>query len=316
MSDDLDRLAALPAGNLAALLDRAADWRTRLRGVTPDTAKADVPPHARPLLLLPPELMGIGQVAATLAAEAGIALSLARADVMLQQEPAAILAHLTDAGLLTLLSGPNRAITPAQLAAGAWRTLPIPADPHPVAALDTILQAVAAPPLRMAPLPTELADFLDSCRPDVPTAHNPAKQLALRIAERVAIFLADDPILGVAQDWAARLQWRAECVAWSLHAHDLARLAVLARLPRYWPNTACLVPFDGGSAEHSPLSAALSLMQRRRFAVAPVATPAVSDLAQRVAMLLELGEWVALYVATLNNSDPGRRVPHEILFSP
>jgi hypothetical protein len=286
---------------LAAYLNRAADWRARL---APSTVPVALPPSTAgvPLIVLPPELNGIGQTAAILAAAAGRPLRTVTAQPVLGQPTTAV---------LTWLSRKEQAPHRASL-------LAVDGADHPVTVLQTILHAAGLtqllPDAESAP-PAACA-YLTSCRPTSPAPANPAKQLALRLHQRLPIFVGDGMDSAIAHDWSVRLHWRAEHIAWDLNGPDLVRTSILAHLPRYWPNSACYVSLAGAppSAGTQITQAALDLLRRRRFPIHSVSLPDGLGEAQRAWLLLELGEWVALYVAWLNNADPSARVPHTILF--
>ncbi len=314
--DPFDHATPGCAPALLVYLERAAAWRSRLeRPVAPLSWQSE---PAR-LLILPPELWGLGQVAATLAMPFGCPLYLAPAPVGLGQAPVAALRHVPPAALLAQLAPGAPTFLPPSLTTAETR-LALDGTDHPVTGLRTLLQAAGLQSL--LPLPTAVdpaaVAYLDHCLPTVSTAANPAKQLALHIHQRVTILVADPAGAGLAHDWSVRLHWRAEAVAWALSSPDLARIGVLARLPRYWPNSACYVslPGDPDSPDARLIQTTLHLLRRRRFPVHSVPLPDGLPAEQRAWLLLELGEWVALYVALLNNSDPGSRVPHMILFQP
>lgn len=316
MTDTFDQPDAFMPLSLKARLGRAAAWRTRWPSVTPIAR----PASDLPLLILPPELMGIGRVASAVAAQFGSPIWLAQADVRLGRSPAATLAWVAPIDLVALTAPHRPTLATGDLSAFAPSPLTISADDHPVTALAYLLHVVgvAEAPTTPATLPAPLVDLLDRCGQEVPASDNPAKQVALQIHERIPIFCADAIDTGIAEDWVMRLHWLAETAALTLDGPALARGAVLTRLPRYWPNTACFVTFqaDGESDSNALLTASLDLLRRRRFAVLPVAVPDALDLVHRTTYLLELGEWVALYVAMLSNSELGGRVPHAILFAP
>lgn len=313
---DPSELARTPG--LQGYLARAADWRARLDSSTGPLA---LPPATEsvPLLVLPPELSGVGQLAVALTAQAERPLRLATAPLLLAQRPTSAL-YWIDQDKLPIHQDPDQttALLP-YLTQQSTTHLELDGDTHPVTALCTILHGVGL--LRLLPdaesAPSAAGVYLARCLPLTPVPANPAKQIALRIHQRLPILVGDGMERAILRDWAMRLHWRAQCIAWDLSGPDLARTGVLARLPRYWPNSACYVSLAGAppSADTQVTQAALELLRRRRFPVHSVSLPDGLHSAQRAWLSLELGEWVALYVAWLNNADPSVRVPHTILFS-
>jgi hypothetical protein len=195
----------------------------------------------------------------------------------------------------------------------------VAADHHPAQALLVLIGLLAAatgqwPPPVVAPATA----LLDRCRPETLSAENPAKQLALKLHDRIPCFWGAGLATAVAADWAMRYLWYAEALAWSAGEAELSRLLVMARLPRYWPNAAAFVRLapasTGGSADLA--EQVETILARRRFvtlAAPPAALPASSGL-DHVLAWLELGEWLALYAAALYNVTAAARVPLELLF--
>lgn len=183
---------------------------------------------------------------------------------------------------------------------------------------------------------------------EIPAAHNPAKQLAARLLDRVPIFWGCEIGAGLARDFAMRQLWYAERAAFAVPGLELARTLVMARTPGYWPNTAVFVRIDlpeqwnrktaeaaGGGEEHLGRHAA-ELLARRRFACTEISCTEPASTKEGLAQVcaergegldrdlkqlltgtllgLELGEWLALYSAFLYHVDPVDRVPLELLY--
>ncbi len=111
-----------------------------------------------------------------------------------------------------------------------------------------------------------------------------------------------------------RQLWYAERQAWSAGADEVAMLHIMARLPRYLPNTTTWVQVESAD-KHEPLVTSLGqIALRRRLPLQTVELPAGLMPLEATIYLLEFGEWLALYAAQLNNVDPDERVPHQILF--
>ncbi|HXF64603.1 MAG TPA: SIS domain-containing protein [Caldilineaceae bacterium] len=328
----------------AAQVDgRPAAAEQRIAGCLDALAARPLDPANEQLLLaLPPELLGIGRVAATLQVAAGLRIMLCPAPLRLMHPPTPALyrlpapqvQHVSD-GCLSLVKVALE-LDPGALddvAIGASATVNLApylhgAD-HPALALRVLLGVLAAadgaaaatPPLAQAALAG-----LHRCRPETPVAENPAKQLALRFYERVPLVWGEGIAAAVAQDWAMRYCWYAEAAALAVEPAEVSRLLVMARLPRFWPNTALFTQLPApaqttdtqttnAAALHAELAdATLRLLARRRFATLAVTAPPGLSPLDHLLYLLELGEWVALYAAALYGVDPAQRVPLQLLF--
>ena len=192
---------------------------------------------------------------------------------------------------------------------------------HPALALRVLLAVLAAANGTVAetpPLAQAVLEALDRCRPETPVTENPAKQLALRFYERAVLIWGEGPAAAVAQDWAMRYCWYAEAAALAVDLAEVSRLLVMARLPRFWPNTALFVQLPAPTTD-APASGladtTLHLLARRRFATLAVTAPSGLSQLDHLLYLLELGEWVALYAAALYGVDPAQRVPLQLLFN-
>lgn len=301
---ELDQLEALRQGDSTGRLARAAQTAQRPADAAAAVASwlAQTPqvqaPHAAAgevpvTLILPPELQPIGALAAQLA---GGATRLAGAPLTLGYAPL------------------------AALQVGEWifpATPPIDAGAHPAYTLLALLGLLAAAhrhaPLYPSPAPA-LLEALARCCPDVPSADNPAKQIALRLHGRIPCFWGANLEAAAAQAWTAALLWSAETMALAAHQDELSRLLVMARFPRFWPNAAVLVHLITPDAPAGLAAETGRLLARRRFAMLDLHAPAGLALLDRALYWLDMGEWVALYAAALNNVDPAAQVPLDILF--
>lgn len=185
---------------------------------------------------------------------------------------------------------------------------------HALLVLLGLLSALRGPTPLGRPYAPTLLDALARCRPEVPTADNPAKQLALRIHDRVPCFWGTGIERLIARDWSVRLLWNAESIALAAGQDELSRLWTMARFPRFWPNVAVLVRLVTPEASADLPDALTRLLARRRFALHELHAPASLSGLDRALYWLELGEWIALYAAALNNVDPAALVPLDILF--
>ena len=326
---DLDDFNELQTFDQAGLLVRAGQvdqrWPAAQRALanlaaTTDLAHCAATAVGLPLVLVvPPELMGIGRTVHAL-------LPPKAAFHLVQWEVDVNLSPLYTPGLL-ISAVPTitlQSITP-DIAAVSLIDLSqfVSADQHPVQVLLFLLALLERlNPTLTAPLnlPQMQQPMLANCIPDVPVATNPAKQLALQIFERLPFFWATGALVGVADDWRLRLLWYAECMAWSASTAELVRLQAMARLPRYWFNIVTFVHLTNVHLTkvtvHSltPLEAKLDrLLTIRRLRSVRVSTPADSEAVGAVWHLLELGEWLALYTAALYNVEPTERVPLQFL---
>lgn len=305
---ELDQLETLRRGDSTGRLARAAQTAQRPADAAAAVASwlAQTPqmhtPHLRSshpagevpvTLILPPELQPIGAMAVRLA---GGATRLADAPLTLGYTP------------------------PAALQVGEWAfpaTPPVDASAHPAYTLLALLGLLAAARPHMPPWPAPapaLLEALACCHPTVPSADNPAKQIALRLHGRIPCFWGAELEAAAAQAWTAAFLWSAETMALAAHQDELSRLLVMARFPRFWPNAAALVHLVTPDAPASLAAETGRLLARRRFVLLELHAPAGLSLLDRALYWLEMGEWVALYAAALNNVDPAAQVPLEILF--
>ncbi|RME58692.1 MAG: hypothetical protein D6790_11605 [Caldilineae bacterium] len=156
--------------------------------------------------------------------------------------------------------------------------------------------------------------LLESCRPEVPSARNPAKQLALRLSERLPTFWALPPFEEVAQEWRQRYVAYAETQAQWLPAEDMRQVDVMVRFPRYWLQATAYVRLGQVDAPTPGWLAGLEQISgRRRTLLLNALAAADLDEAAACLHLLELGEWVALYAACLAGVDPAAQVARTFL---
>lgn len=157
-------------------------------------------------------------------------------------------------------------------------------------------------------------EVLERCRPEVPSVHNPAKQLALRLSERLPTFWALSPFEEVAQEWRRRYVTYAEAQAQWLPAEDMRQVDVMVRFPRYWLQATAYVRLGQVDAPAPGWLAGLAQIgRRRRTLLLDVLAGAHLDEAAACLHLLEFGEWVALYAACLAGVDPADQVARTFL---
>lgn len=322
---DLDDFTELHQFDRSHLFTRAAQvdqrWaaaQTSLAALTASSDLAKLSQTTMPtaiVLALPAELHGIGLALCTLFRQsptAGLWLWDPQQRFPSTNGPTILLSAVPS------LSWPASTPT-AQRTSLLDLTSFISADHHPAQVFLCLLGLVEQLwqsnepllPLHPAP-PAELA----ACKPDVPVAHNPAKQIALQLYERLPCFWGVDALVGVAADWQMRLLWYAETMAWSASLAELAHLHVMARLPRYWFNIVTFVQLaEPATAQASPalIPQLAHLFALRRLPNVTITAPAELSPAERVWYLLEWGEWLALYTAALYNVDPTDRVPLQFL---
>lgn len=165
--------------------------------------------------------------------------------------------------------------------------------------------AIVLPPDRLA--------SLSSATASVPLAENPAKQIAYRLYERLPLFWAEEPLIGVAVDWWQRYTLYAEAKAEWSRSPQIRGVTAATRFPRYWPQAGLFVRL-ARQAEDGPswLGAWERLCQRRKLQAMTVAAE-VESLPAALLYLLEMGEWIALYAAALLGVDPAERVALDFL---
>jgi hypothetical protein len=321
---DLDDLSYLRQLDTQGWLERATTYderaaaAARLQQAAQTETGLGHPARAAALaLVLPPELMALGEIAAALSTGPHVALY-----------PAAVRAEAPPTPRLYLLSAAialrARHDPETELAAAATTAVDlapyVAADHHPAQVLHVLAGLLAAAAgLPRPPVTTPAADLLMRCRPGIPAAGNPAKQMALRLHDRIPCFWGAGLCAAVAADWAMRYLWYAEAMAWAVSEAELSRLLILARLPRYWPNSAVFVRLAPPGEMNAQLAVQMEwILTRRRFPTVELPGNGLSDrehtLWEHALAWLELGEWLALYAAALYNVDPAQRVPLELLF--
>lgn len=326
---ELDDLNQLRLFDSQGLLARAAAWPNRRDAARPNAALPATATTAW-LCLLPPELLPLGHLAASTLDNqvdaSGSPVWIYPAPVRRGSHPAASLAAVDAGSLQRLGPDPSEAQLKTLLADAPTQPLTevANAERHLTDILFDLInlfsQASSSQPLfpaRWLSQPdTALDSALATLAPPIDTANNPAKQLALRLHERLPIFSGTGPMAHLAALWAMRQQWYAERAAFAMSGAEVARLGVLARLPRYWPNTVYFVELASAYSDAELTSAVTHILSRRRFPTESIALPSgLSDQAALV-YLLELGEWVALYAAYLLQADPVAHTAHKILFEP
>jgi hypothetical protein len=156
--------------------------------------------------------------------------------------------------------------------------------------------------------------WLDSLRPSTPLSQNPAKRLAQRFyAHAPLLWAVEEWQLAIAHDWRLRILRYAENAAMVASFADMQHGWSMARFPNFWPNALCVARIGEASPADPPNTHTLQkILQRRRFDAAEIALVGADRLAQAL-HLLYLGEWVALYLAALNDVDPADCVPLHLL---
>lgn len=192
----------------------------------------------------------------------------------------------------------------------------IPPTLHPAQAflaLLMILDELGAHPLP----PQEISPAWsgEAWQITVPISDNPAKTLAQQLFVGVPLFWAEPSLAGVDQVWQRRYQIYGEAAAFRVGADELIGSQIMARFPRFWPRAGVIVHLR--PATLAPESAHLiagveAICKRRQMPFRAVIPPDLSPL-QSLWYLLELGEWVALYTAALNDVDPADQVPRQFL---
>lgn len=329
---ELDNIEQLQHFDRHGLFARAAAWPARRDASrTAHRPPVDTPRNRTWLCLLPPELLPIGHLAAALTRQSTTPPSttgrvwIYPAVVRQGAQPAPLLAAVPPATLYGLGTAPTDEAVAHAIANAPQHSIAHVADAkrHLTDILFDLIHlfehasstdssGAFADPLVQADETLDAA--LAALDLQTPISDNPAKQIAQRLHERLPVFWGTSLPAHVAALWAMRRQWTAEGAAFAMTTGDLARLGVLARLPRYWPNAACFVQL-GSTLSDAKLTASVThILSRRRFPTQAVISP--SSLTERAALiyLIELGEWVALYAAYLSQADPTARTAHSILF--
>jgi hypothetical protein len=159
------------------------------------------------------------------------------------------------------------------------------------------------------------AAWLQSCRSDVPLAANPAKQLGVKLYERVPLIWSHARLAPHTRYWQACINHYAEAAAITATLDAMVRNWSMVRFPRFWNNALTCVYLSDG-AEPAPVRAQADrmqvLLQTRRIPTTTIALPVAAGAATRF-HAEALGEWVALYLAALYQVDPAARVAWDFL---
>ncbi len=274
------------------------------------------------VLILPPELVGIGRAVRSLCHQsAGLPLRLN----LVLWDPDLHPGHISAPALWL------SAVPPATLHQFSELNTFAPlldlspfisADQHPAQVFLFLLalldQWSPEPALATAATASldQLSALMATWTPGIPTAQNQAKQLAIQLHERLPFFWGAGPLAAIAEDWRLRRLWYAEAMAWAAPTDELVRIQVMARLPRYWFNIVTFVHLTSRLPNYSLISAEAKLDRLftiRRLSSLRVTTPDELTLAGALWYYLELGEWLALYAAALYNVEPAERVPLQFL---
>lgn len=143
--------------------------------------------------------------------------------------------------------------------------------------------------------------------PEVPTAENLAKQLALRLRDKLAILYGGGLMAEVARRWKGQFNENSKHWAFFEQLPELDHNAIMGyRFPRDLAGRVCVLLL--GSARNHPriqTRAAVTADILRQHGVETVALEAEgdSDLAH-VLTMTQLGDFVTYYLALLNGIDP------------
>jgi len=312
---DMDDLAQLSLYDRQGLQERAARTEARLAGALAAAAAFPLPQHpggGMLLLDLPGSLAGVAHLLEELS-------QTWTTPPVLRWQP--ILAQLPVPQVILTTRPQALAFRRAGRAQMVDLSAEIREESHPGAVFLFLLGLLArwGAPLDLQALRAELEGLLPEMATFLPgraQAENPAKQLALAIHERTPLFWAWTPLAGVARDWSLRLILYAEASAAWASGQELTNVQVMARFPRYWPHISTFVQLPGPGSpgpereKRRKRTEAFHLLLRKRRAES-VPVPGPEDVSPLVAAwrLLELGEWVALYSASLYGVDPADRVP-------
>ncbi len=290
-------------------LDPVASWQEAVDAGRRD-ARPLSPPEADLIwLALPPSLRGVGMAATSLLAE--------KQPTVQAWQPALI--HLPDRSILL---DPFNTVDRLEVALPPLiKPTSAPArDAHPVAILGYLMALLddlsGGPDVLDRNAPHAQSDRIASCAPAVPATHNPAKQLAHRLYDRLPTFWADGWLAGVAYDWWQRYILYSEAAATWARTDEINQIHVAVRFPRYWSQAGIYVHL----APHGDLPPQLAdlhnLWQQRRIHHTVITAAAASERATQLSAIFELlclGEWVALYAAALLGVDPSDRVALDFL---
>lgn len=187
-------------------------------------------------------------------------------------------------------------------------------DDHPAYTFAYLVTAATWLAGSHTAMPTLDHSWLESLQPSTPLSQNPAKRLAQRFyAHAPLLWAVEEWQLAIAHDWRLRILRYAENAAMVANFADMQHGWSMARFPNFWPNALCVARIGDSSPADPPNTRALqTILRRRRFDATETALVGANRLTQAL-HLLYLGEWVALYLAALNDVDPADRVPLHLL---
>ena len=149
-----------------------------------------------------------------------------------------------------------------------------------------------------------LRDTLDV---DVPTAANPAKQLALRLHNRIPVAYGAEFLTEVARRWRGQMSENGKNIAFSDELPELNHNSVVG-----YPNPQAMKDHGYVVLLRSPAlhprvlvryGATEQMLRDAGIATETVSTRGSGLLAQMLSLVV-LGDWVSLYLALLNDADP------------
>ncbi len=147
----------------------------------------------------------------------------------------------------------------------------------------------------------------DGCGPDVPTASNPAKQMAGTLAGKSVLITGTGHLEPVARCWKGQLNGYAKTAAYADTLPDANHTTLMGfDFPAGLPDTLAVVQLRS-SFDHPKVRAhgqvLTDWLAARGIATMPVAAQGQSRLAQML-HAMAFGDWTAYYLALLNGVDP------------
>lgn len=157
-----------------------------------------------------------------------------------------------------------------------------------------------------------VAALRDECGAGVPESHNPAKQLALGLQERLPVIYASGPLIEVARRWKTQLNESAKTWAFYEEIPEAQHNAIVALgLPKATARATAAVFLRSQTLEH-PRARLRYDFSRRLFADAGIetreATARGESAPEQMLSLTLVGDYAAAYLALLYGVDPTRTV--------
>jgi glucose/mannose-6-phosphate isomerase len=153
-----------------------------------------------------------------------------------------------------------------------------------------------------------LGALRDECGPDVPSSRNPAKQLALRLHERLPVVSGAGPLIEVARRWKCQLNESANTWAFCEEMPEAQHNAIVALgLPKAISAATSAFFLQSNTLDHPRVRMRYNfgerILERAGVPCEAVVARGKCALAQMLSLTM-LGDYAAAYLALLYGVDP------------